>query len=155
MTTKAEISEWFDRGLVEKAKYMIVLVDTFDHDDYPAYYDSADGCLRKYHNPGSMQRVMEVYDLTMDKEEQLNAKLVMNLPKETQTALASLKPKPSPEKIELLLNVLTSLTGLSLDDMLNELEGTEDQKAQAQMENVIKMAEHMNGKSSAANEDRF
>jgi len=48
-----------------------------------------------------------------------------------------------PNKSEQLVAVLTMLTGLGIDDMLKELEGTDEEKAKAQMENVIKMAEHM------------
>jgi DNA polymerase II small subunit/DNA polymerase delta subunit B len=46
-------------------------------------------------------------------------------------------------KVDQLLAVLTGLTGLNLDDILKELEGTDEEKAKAQMENMIKMAEHM------------
>ena len=46
-------------------------------------------------------------------------------------------------KLNRLLEVLTSLTGLGLDDILKEIEGTDQEKAKAQMENIIKMSEHM------------
>ena len=48
-------------------------------------------------------------------------------------------------KADQLIAVLTMMTGLGIDDMLKELEGTDEEKAKAQMENVIKMAEHMKG----------
>jgi hypothetical protein len=51
---------------------MLVICDTFDHDDYPVYVSSVEEARKKAENPGSMQRLMEVYNLSMDREEQLN-----------------------------------------------------------------------------------
>lgn len=79
MTTKAEISGWFDQGAMQGKQYMLVICDTFDHDDYPVYADAAE-CLARYKNPGEMQRVMEVYSLTSDKAAQLNETRAMHLP---------------------------------------------------------------------------
>lgn len=72
MTTRQEISDWFDRGVKQKASHMLVICDTFDHDDYPVYVSSEAEAHKKADNPGSMQRVMEVYRLDMDRETQLN-----------------------------------------------------------------------------------
>jgi len=81
-TTRSEIEGWFDRGVTGGFSYMLVICDTFDHDDYPVFVNTDDECLRRYRDPGEMQRVMEVYDLRKDKTEQLNAARVFNLPKE-------------------------------------------------------------------------
>lgn len=72
MTTMQEISDWFDRGIEEKAAYMIVVCDTFDHEDYPVY-TSVGQFWAKFEavNGLNMQRIMEVYDLSADKAEQL------------------------------------------------------------------------------------
>lgn len=80
MTTKQEISDWFDRGRAQGAKHMLVVCDTFDYDDYPVYTHSDDECLKRYTSPGHMQRVMEVYDLAAPKAEQMDAKRVFRLP---------------------------------------------------------------------------
>ena len=72
MTTTAEIEEWFDRGVAQGATHMVVVCDTFDHGDYPCYCSSATEARRKVAAPGDMQRVMEVYNLTMDKNKQMN-----------------------------------------------------------------------------------
>lgn len=73
MTTKSMISAWFDEGVRDERTHMIVVCDTFDHEDYPVYASSDADCLDKHdqHNGRNMQRVMEVYDLRMDKQRQL------------------------------------------------------------------------------------
>lgn len=73
-TTKEEIKEWFQFGIQEKATHMIIVCDTYEHADYPVYVSSEqnvhDVVLEK--KESSMQRVMEVYNLSMDMETQLN-----------------------------------------------------------------------------------
>ena len=69
--TKEDISNWFDIGIKQQASHLIVVCDTFNHDDYPVFTNTDDECLARYKNPGKMQRVMEVYDLTADKSEQM------------------------------------------------------------------------------------
>lgn len=83
MTTREEISAWFDRGLAQGARHMLVICDTFDHDDYPVYTKTDEECLARYRAPGEMRRVMEVYAMHMDKAEQMAARRVLNLPKES------------------------------------------------------------------------
>ena len=81
MTTRSEISEWFDRGVKEGADFMIVVCDTFDWEDYPVYgnevefYDKYD----KY-NGKDMQKVMEVYDLRKNKEYQMSQRRCFSMP---------------------------------------------------------------------------
>lgn len=72
MGTQAyEIAEWFSEGVEMGHKYMAVICDTFDHSDYPSFYDSEDECRRHISKPGEMQRVMEVYNLRKDMERQV------------------------------------------------------------------------------------
>jgi len=78
MTTKSTIASWFDRGVAEGASHMIVICDTFDYEDYPVFVDTAEEARDRFNNPGEMQRVMEVYNLKMDKEAQLNQNRVFN-----------------------------------------------------------------------------
>jgi len=80
-TTQEDIRRWLASAKKEKAKFMIVVCDTFDYEDYPVNCMTAEECLDKYNNPGSMQRVMEVYDLSKDLEKQLNEGRSFNLPK--------------------------------------------------------------------------
>lgn len=72
-TTKQEISEWFDSGVAEEATHMIVVCDTFDHEDYPVFVSPEEDVHKraKEFDGKEMQRIMEVYNLKMDKEEQL------------------------------------------------------------------------------------
>lgn len=73
MTTAAEISQWFDNGKRDGYTHMIVVCDTFDHDDYPVYahgktfYEVYD----RYASGQNMQKIMEVYDLITDKDAQM------------------------------------------------------------------------------------
>lgn len=82
MTTKDDIKRWFQQGEDEEALFMLVICDTYDHTDYPVYCFTEEDCWEKYYNPGNMARVMEVYDLTIDIEEQLSERRCFNLPKE-------------------------------------------------------------------------
>lgn len=50
---------------------MLVIVDTFSYEDYPSFVDTVEEARRVAAKPGYMQRVMEVYNLSMDKETQL------------------------------------------------------------------------------------
>jgi hypothetical protein len=90
MTTREEISRWFDLGAERGSKYMLVMCDTFDHEDYPNYAASDEECLATYKAPGEMQRVMEVYNLTEPKEPQLNERRCKRLP-----AVTGAQPAPA------------------------------------------------------------
>jgi hypothetical protein len=79
--TNEELSTWFDRGVDRGAKYMIIFTDTYDYESYPVFVESGDYCLEQVNNPGSMQRVEEVYDLSQDKSEQMRERRCMRLPK--------------------------------------------------------------------------
>lgn len=82
-TSQEEISEWFDRGLIQRKDFMIIVCDTFSYEDYPIYCSRSEVIAKhKSCNAEKMQTVMEVYDLSMDKKTQLNAFRCLNLPKE-------------------------------------------------------------------------
>ena len=82
MTTKQDLSVWFDTGVTLKAEYLIVVCDSFDYEtvirkyymDYPVYIQPGGNFNKRYaeYNGKNMQRVMEVYDLKADKTEQLD-----------------------------------------------------------------------------------
>jgi len=74
MTTP--IREWLERA-DEGSTHMLVVVDTFDYDNYPVYTKDVQESIRHY-SAASMQRIMEVYDLSMDIDEQLNAHRAWN-----------------------------------------------------------------------------
>jgi hypothetical protein len=78
---KETISNWFSNGVRGKQDYMIVVCDTFDQEDYPVYCKKKEFWDKyKSHDGKGMQKIMEVYDLHKDKEEQLNETLVNNCP---------------------------------------------------------------------------
>lgn len=88
MTTRSEIEAWYNIALNVKASYMVVVTDTFDWIDYPVFvmpskdspteqnlqfgfeFDDINKIVAKY--SGNMQRVTEVYMMSLDKEMQLN-----------------------------------------------------------------------------------
>jgi len=68
--SRAEIQVWFDDGVKKGATHMIVLCDTFDWEDYPHYV--MPGSDPREYKPGSMQKVMEVYAMHLDRDSQIN-----------------------------------------------------------------------------------
>lgn len=81
ITTKDDLANWFERGLKEKATHMIIVCDTFDNSDYPVFVSPEENVKEihdRNHNPGAMSRVMEVYNLSMDMNEQLSQYRVFN-----------------------------------------------------------------------------
>ncbi len=80
MTSKVEILRWLERGLKDGATHVIIVVDTFDHGDYPVYVFPNDDVrsMAKTYNNKNMQSVMEVYNLSMDLDEQLDEHRAFN-----------------------------------------------------------------------------
>lgn len=72
--SREDIRLWFDRAKNDGATHMIVVCDTYDWDDYPVLVYPGENVREAYdsHNGRNMQKVMEVYDLSMDREAQLN-----------------------------------------------------------------------------------
>lgn len=78
--TMSDIRGWFERGVAEGATHMIVVCDTFDHEDYPVFV-APDEDVRekeKSYSGKNMQRVMEVYNLGMDMGDQLGQHRAFN-----------------------------------------------------------------------------
>lgn len=80
--SKADLSDWFARGVQLGATHMIVVVDTFDYEDYPLFVCPGDDfwSIHDQHNGPNMTKVMEVYDLAADKWEQLNEHRAFHYP---------------------------------------------------------------------------
>lgn len=72
-TTPEKIRRWLEEGKEQGATHVIVVCDTFDHDDYPVYVRPEQDARErvKQCNAESMQRVMEVYNLSLNLDEQL------------------------------------------------------------------------------------
>jgi hypothetical protein len=73
-TTKGDILNWLQDGHERGATHMIVVCDTFDHDDYPVYVMPDEDVHKKEseYSGKNMQRVMEVYKLSGDLKNQLD-----------------------------------------------------------------------------------
>lgn len=71
--TRSDLRRWFEQGLREGASHMVVVCDTFDHGDFPVYVKKGQDphTVRDEHAKKPMQRIMEVYNLSMDMEQQL------------------------------------------------------------------------------------
>lgn len=80
--TKQDIKSWLYEGLEKSAKYIIIVCDTYDWEDYPVFIGENDDFWSRYnHYDGqNMQKIMEVYDLSMDIEQQLNEHRARHLP---------------------------------------------------------------------------
>jgi hypothetical protein len=74
MTSKGDILRWLQDAKREGATHVIVVCDTFDHEDYPVQVKPGEDVRKKYeqYNGPNMQQVMEVYALHLDWESQLN-----------------------------------------------------------------------------------
>jgi hypothetical protein len=75
-TTKAEIEGWLKEGVKQKARWMVVVCDTFDHEDYPVYVkrgEDVSKVVAENSDPNKMSRVMEVYSYKLDLDQQQRA----------------------------------------------------------------------------------
>ena len=83
-TTRKALKRWFTEGVKKDASYMIVVCDTFDHEDYPVYVKPSEDFWEthaSYHGK-NMQRIMEVYDLKLSWEEQSSGRVYNTPPRE-------------------------------------------------------------------------
>lgn len=80
-TSKDDIKGWFDRGIAQNKDFMIIVCDTFNYEDYPVYCSfTAFNAQYNAHSGKNMQRIMEVYDLSMDRDKQLAENRAFNKP---------------------------------------------------------------------------
>ncbi len=74
-TTKENIRQWLEEGKEKLATHMIVVLDTFDYEDYPVYVTQSDNLekeIAKHSNSNEMSRVIEVYSYKLPLEPQIN-----------------------------------------------------------------------------------
>ena len=68
-TTGNDLKAWFDYGVEKGATHMIIKCDMMDYEDYPLYVCPGQDPRRVADsNP---ERVMECYDLRMDRDSQM------------------------------------------------------------------------------------
>lgn len=124
MTTQEEIGCGFDEGVRQKKTHMLVVVDTFDYEDYFVYFHGtpaeARAFVAKYPSEHQMQSVMECYDLNGDKKMQIRKRRTFVYGDEAApieiTFLAqhngftlNIKPELSTEKIRELRDKIVAL----------------------------------------------
>jgi hypothetical protein len=80
--TRDDIQGWLLRAKANGAAYVIVACDTYDWDDYPIEVGPDDDFYKKYANVDGrdMQRIVEVYDLSLDLGAQLNERRAYHPP---------------------------------------------------------------------------
>lgn len=80
-TTQADIRRWIKAAQKNKATHLLVCTDRFDYTDYPVEVKAGEDARKIYeeHNGPNMQKVMEVYNLYMDIEEQLSDPRAFNI----------------------------------------------------------------------------
>lgn len=79
-TTQDDIKGWFIRGKGKGATHMLVICDTFDWSDYPKFVMPGEDApkIGEENNGPNMTKLMEVYDLSKDMDEQINQRRVFN-----------------------------------------------------------------------------
>lgn len=81
MTTMSDIREWVTTYDSSKYSHVIIVCDTYDYEDYPVGIKIGEDIkqeVSKRNDSGKMQKVMEVYNLSMDLEEQIQTGKVWN-----------------------------------------------------------------------------
>lgn len=88
MTTKTDIEGWFKEGMARNATHLLVVCDSFSHEDYPVYVRPEEDFWIKHdtYDGKNMQKIMEVYDLKQDMASQLDARRSWSYPQRAATA---------------------------------------------------------------------
>ena len=103
MTTADQIRGWLQLAMGQDATHVIVVCDDFDHSDYPVIVGPEEDFWELYdsHNGKNMQRVMEVYDLSLDIETQLAEVRAKHYPPRPEEEIMPLFGFLGPSLIEL------------------------------------------------------
>jgi len=72
--TKSDIERWLDSAKEKGASHLIVAVDTYNHDNYPVYVGYNEDINKEIERveSGQLQGIDEVYNMSMDIDEQLS-----------------------------------------------------------------------------------
>lgn len=80
IASREDIKGYLEKGKKNGAKYMLMVCDTFDYEDYPVYVKENEklvDVINKYDGK-NMQEIQEIYNLEIDIGEQLNKDRVWN-----------------------------------------------------------------------------
>ena len=83
MTTRDDITRWFNDAKSNGATHLLIVCDTFEYSNYPVEVlpsQSANAVYRQL-NGTNMRKVEEVYDLSLSLTQQLNEVRAFHLPK--------------------------------------------------------------------------
>lgn len=72
--SKDDISRWFDEAKLNGATHLLVVCDTFDYNDFPVHVKKTEDfweAYKQYQKETNMSRIMEVYDMSVPKDEQM------------------------------------------------------------------------------------
>jgi hypothetical protein len=80
ITTKDDLSRWFDEGLAQGATHLIVVCNTFSDEDYALYVEACEDVhiVVNAHDGVNWQEVIEVFNLSVDKNTQLAQERALN-----------------------------------------------------------------------------
>lgn len=79
--TFQDVERWVREAERKKAAFLIVAVDRFDHENYPIYVMPGEDFWAKLPNGDNMQGFDEVYDMSMDLDDQLAERRAYHPPK--------------------------------------------------------------------------
>lgn len=76
----SEIRNWLEHGRKLGATHVLVVCDTFDWEDYPVFVKPEENVHDKFaqYHGVNMQKVQEVYNLSIDVEDQLHSLRALN-----------------------------------------------------------------------------
>ena len=79
--TKDDIERWLESAKEKGATHLIVAVDRYDHDNYPIYVGPDEKIQEKIQgvDSGNMQGIDEVYNMSINIDEQLSEYRAYNL----------------------------------------------------------------------------
>jgi hypothetical protein len=73
VATKDAITNWLKTAQKDNKTHVIVVCDTFDHNDYPVFVGPEDDIAKLIETYSeNMQRIMEIYKVSMDWDQQLS-----------------------------------------------------------------------------------
>lgn len=133
-TTVEDIRGWLERAEKEGATHMLVVVDSFDHEDYPVNVKPGQAVREVFneYNGKNMQRVMEVYALHADWEKQLGTGRNFNFdypnPKASKAPVVTVRKKdevPKAEDPPIMKPKLTSRELFDVTGIINHITNTD------------------------------
>ncbi len=86
--SRRDLENWYNQGVQDKKTHMIVVCDTFDWEDFPVYVKKDQNFYSvydQYSGGKNMARIMEVYDLNANKQDQMDEHRANNLPSRTKS----------------------------------------------------------------------